>query len=185
MYLVYESALLLLFTLCIACKKATTIIEKSVFGTFLSLKQFCKNCKHKHIWQSQPHIGSIPAGNILMSAAVLYTGSLPAKALRIFKFLHCPTISTSTFFRHQSSILRPAINAVWLRHQDLLLRKLKENQVKLHVGGDGRADSPGHCAEFGTYSLIELNSNQIVDFQLVQVTDNCWAIIIIKDRKNI
>ena len=73
-------------------KKMTTIIDKSVSGSFLCITQFCNNCMHKRMWQSQPHIGNIPAGNILTSAAILYTGSLPAKALRIFTFLNCPTI---------------------------------------------------------------------------------------------
>ena len=71
-------------------------------------------------------IGNIPAGNILTSAAILYTGSLPAKALRIFTFLNCPTISTPTFFCHQSSYLQPAINVVWLRHQSMLPSKFKK-----------------------------------------------------------
>ena len=39
----------------------------------------------------------------------------------------------------------------------------------MQVGGDGRADSPGHSAKYGTYSLIELSCNNIVDFELVQV----------------
>ena len=36
------------------------------------------------------------------------------------------------------------------------------------LAGDGRADSPGHSAKYGSYTLIEL-SNKVVDFQLVQV----------------
>ncbi|XP_033962418.1 uncharacterized protein [Pseudochaenichthys georgianus] len=31
-----------------------------------------------------------------------------------------------------------------------------------------RADSPGHSAKFGSYTLMQLGSNTIVDFQLVQ-----------------
>ena len=142
-------------------QKMTTIIDNSVSGSFLCITQFCNTCMHKRMWQSQPHIGNIPAGNILTSAAILYTGSLPAKALRIFMFLNCPTISSSTFFRHQSSYLQPAINVVWLCHQSMLLSKFKESKVKLQVGGDS--------AKYGTYSLIQLSCNQIIDFQLVQV----------------
>ena len=40
-YLVYESVLLLLFTICMACKIMTTIIDKSVSGSFLCITQFC------------------------------------------------------------------------------------------------------------------------------------------------
>ena len=98
----------------------------------------------------------IPSGNILTSAAILYTGSLPSKALHIFQTLNCASISQSTFFRHQSCYLQPAISSVWIHHQQKLLSTFKENNVKLHVGGDDRADSPGHSAKYGTYSVLEL-----------------------------
>ncbi|XP_034082366.1 uncharacterized protein LOC117552821 [Gymnodraco acuticeps] len=38
----------------------------------------------------------------------------------------------------------------------------------LVLGGAGRADSPGHCAKFGTYTTMELESNVVLDLQLVQ-----------------
>ena len=45
----------------------------------------------------------------------------------------------------------------------------EDTKKKLVLGGDGRADSPGHIARYGTYSLLELLYNMITDFQLVQV----------------
>ena len=51
----------------------------------------------------------------------------------------------------------------------LLLNKLKEKQQGLVIGGDGRSDSPGHSAKYGSYSMLELNLNKIIDIQLVQV----------------
>ena len=50
-----------------------------------------------------------------------------------------------------------------------MIEELKTEKKKLMVGGDGRADSPGHSAKYGTYSLLELLCNKIVDFQLVRV----------------
>ncbi|KAJ4921379.1 hypothetical protein JOQ06_025962, partial [Pogonophryne albipinna] len=38
----------------------------------------------------------------------------------------------------------------------------------LVLGGDGRADSPGHCAKFGSYTMLELHANVVIDVQLVQ-----------------
>lgn len=32
-----------------------------------------------------------------------------------------------------------------------------------------RADSPGHCAKYGSYSMMDLEANRIIDIQLVQV----------------
>ena len=37
------------------------------------------------------------------------------------------------------------------------------------LGGDRRADSPGHSAKYGSYYVLELNHNIILDIQLVQV----------------
>ena len=37
------------------------------------------------------------------------------------------------------------------------------------VAGDGRADSPGHSAKYGCYTLVELTCNKVIDFKLVQV----------------
>jgi hypothetical protein len=35
--------------------------------------------------------------------------------------------------------------------------------------GDARCDSPGHCAKYSTYTMMEANRNKVVDFQVVQV----------------
>ena len=167
-YIVFESALLLLFSACIYCGKVTTKVKKFVNGSFLRVTQWCNRCKRKRVWESQPFIGDVPAGNLLTSAAILYAGALPAKALRVFSTLNCATISYSTFFRHQSTYLIPAVNRVYQCHQRALLNSLKDIGG-LVVAGDGRADSPGHSAKYGTYSVIELTINKVVDFQLVQV----------------
>jgi hypothetical protein len=61
----------------------------------------------------QPYIGRTPAGNIRLSAAILFVGALPAQALRMFGVLNCPTIGKKAFFRHQSHPLQPAIASIW------------------------------------------------------------------------
>jgi len=63
---------------------------------------------------SQVEVGKTPAGNILTSAAILYTGAQCAKALRLFSVLKCPTMTTSTFFRHQRNYLLPSIDLIYL-----------------------------------------------------------------------
>ena len=169
-YLVFESALLILFSTCFFCRSPFSTIEKWTLGSLLRIKQICSQCNGSFTWDSQPYIGKVPAGNVLISAAILYTGSLPAKALRMFKNLNCSTITRKTFFRHQKKYLQPTINTVWERHQRTLISELMEENKGLELGGDGRADSPGHSAKYGSYSIIELNKNKVVDLKLVQVT---------------
>lgn len=111
----------------------------------------------------------IPAGNLSISAAILYAGAMPTQAVRIFKFMNCHTISSMTFFRHQKQYLQPAICTTWKSEQLALLSSLKAEKKKLVLTGDGRADSPGHCAKFGSYSVIEMSCGKVIDYRLVQV----------------
>jgi len=115
-------------------------------------------------WDSQPVINDVPAGNILLSAAILFSGSLPSKTLQVLRIYGCASI------RHQSSFLQPAICNVWNEHQAGLFKQLRREKRPLIIGGDGRADSPGHSAKFGSYSLMELQKKVIIDIQLVQVS---------------
>ena len=71
LYIVFESDLLSLFFYCLFCGSSTKI-SKKVIGSFLKIIQMCHHCEKKHHWESQPHVGTIPAGNILMSSAILF-----------------------------------------------------------------------------------------------------------------
>ena len=39
----------------------------------------------------------------------------------------------------------------------------------LLLGGDGRSNSPGHSAKFGSYYWMDLEHNVVLDIELVQV----------------
>ena len=114
-------------------------------------------------------VGIIPKGNISLSAAILFAGALPTKALRIFNILNCCCISRGTFFRHQRQYFQPAISKVWKSEQLALLSSLRDQKKKLALSGDGRADSPGHSAKHGSYTVIEMSCNKVLDYKLVQV----------------
>ena len=51
----------------------------------------------------------------------------------------------------------------------LCLKKSKKQGEAIDLCGDGQSDSPGHNAKYGTYSLMDENSEKIVDFSLVHV----------------
>ena len=59
---------------------------------------------------------------------------------------------------------------VWKQSQEQLITSLKEKGIPLMLAGDGRSDSPGHSAKYGSYSILELTCNKIIDFKLVQVS---------------
>lgn len=58
---------------------------------------------------------------------------------------------------------------MWNQHQAELFRQLRKENRPLILGGDGRADSPGHSAKFGSYTVMELKKKVVIDVQLVQV----------------
>lgn len=169
-YLVFESALMQLFTKCTFCLSDEMFVKKKIVGSFISISQKCSQCDYERTWNSQPFISTHPAGNILSAAAILYSGAFPTKVLRLFQILKCAMISSSTFYRYQKLYLQPAVNNFWMKHQRMLFAKLKQEKKPLVLAGDGRADSPGHSAKYGTYTVIELGCNKVLDFKIVQVS---------------
>ncbi|ELU04929.1 hypothetical protein CAPTEDRAFT_219761 [Capitella teleta] len=95
-------------------------------------------------------------------------GSTPTKALHMLDILGVQSIGYSSFMEHQRNFLQPAVKEVWLAEQKAVLQVAKQAEGGAAVGGDSRCDSPGHCAKFGSYSLMELQSGKIIDVQLVQ-----------------
>ena len=79
---------------------------------------------------------------------------------------------------HQKKYLHSAVQRTYQQQQYTLLDNIKAEGRDLIIGGDGRCDSPGHSAKYGTYSLMDAEQNKILDSQLVQVgsgLDEKWA----------
>ena len=70
-------------------------------------------------------------------------------------------------FRHQKAFLQPPVSYIW--EKETLINQLTDKKEALILGGDGRADSPGHSAKYGSYSVIDLKQSKVVDIKLVQV----------------
>lgn len=73
---------------------------------------------------------------------------------------------------HEQCYLHPVVIEVWRDQQASYMQKAQNSGRHVHLGGDGRADTPGHCAKFGSYTLIDLEENMVVDLQLIQVKSN-------------
>ena len=98
-----------------------------------------------------------------------FPGCSTAKSLRMLKLMNVATISERTFYRHTSSYLNAVVIQQWKKHQQDLIGGFLEKNDGLILAGDGRCDSPGYSAKFGSFTLIEQRMNRVVDFQLVQV----------------
>ena len=131
---------------------------------------FCSSCQARSMRHSQPYCHYTPAGNILLSSAILFAGATAGKVLKVLEHMGVACISTRTFFCHQCHILIPAIQRIWEQQQQFSIAMLQSGQQQqdLVLDGDGRADSPGHSAKHGSYLTLELESNIVLDVQLVQ-----------------
>jgi solute carrier family 8 (sodium/calcium exchanger) len=157
--------LLSLFSLCPVCDQQADVKTHTV-GTLLCITQSCEDCEYYRSWKSQPIINNAPAGNLLLSAAILFTGAQPTKTLRVLDCLACASITRATFYNYQKWYLQPAIFNVWNQQQTNMIQVLQALGEPLSLGGDGRSDSPGHCAKYGSYSLMDLEHNVILDVEL-------------------
>jgi len=132
-YIVFESCLLLLFKTCPSCNKKVEPTIRTL-GTLLRVTQFCEECEYYRKWESQPFINNVPAGNLLLSASILFAGTQPTKILRVLQFLKCASIKPWTFYEHQKSFLHVAISNVWHRLQTQYLEVLRVFDEPLTIG---------------------------------------------------
>uniref|UniRef100_UPI0037E89549 uncharacterized protein n=1 Tax=Semicossyphus pulcher TaxID=241346 RepID=UPI0037E89549 len=170
-YIVFESCLRELFQTCPVCSQDCEVQQQRL-GTFISFSQFCPDCGYARKWQSQPIRDSTPVGNLQMSAAVYFTGGSFTQVKKVCKAMNLQMFPYETFKRHARMFLEPSIVHKWKKEQRELIQHLKQKS-KIAVGGDMKADSPGHSAKFGSYSLMHLEKKNIIDIQLVQSNEVC------------
>ena len=142
-------------------------------GTMVTVTQSCRKCSRKpFVWSSQPLVlGRYPAGNILLSFAILMAGASVSKVLLVLRHMGISIYSARTYFVHQSKFLFPAILTHWERYRTSLINELKKKQKAIWCG-DGRFDSMGHSAKYGAYTMFCCAVAKIVHFELVQVCFN-------------
>ncbi|XP_067269187.1 uncharacterized protein [Pseudorasbora parva] len=165
-YIVFESCLRELFVSCPVCK-TKCVVQSRRRGTFVAFTQLCEKCNYHRQWQSQPMLGSTPLGNLLLSAATYFTGGSFKQLEKIFKAMKLQIMQFVTFRIHARNFIEPTIIHKWNRDQLNLIRQLQQ-RGNIAVAGDMRADTPGHSAKFGSYTIMHMETNKILDLQLVQ-----------------
>ncbi|XP_077501401.1 uncharacterized protein LOC144112437 [Amblyomma americanum] len=166
-FLVQEKYLWKLFQLCTECL-APRAVRFECEGTLLKVYGECAS-GHLLYWCNQDIKKQQPMLNVQLCAAVLFSGSNPTATLRMLASIGVPVVSNRTFFTIQRSYLWPAIDRVWKEEQKSLLQELQGQQVNL--AGDGRSDSPGFSAKYGTYTLMDVERHKVLHFEVVQSND--------------
>lgn len=131
------------------------------------------DCEFLRTWVSQQTQNNWKKPlNIIIPSLIFAAGLSFIKIHRAFKKINLAWISESTYYKYVNSNCYPVIHDFWNSEQTNLLEQIAKGGKPIIVGGDMRADSPGHCAKYGTYSFLELNLNKIIAIQLVQVSRN-------------
>ena len=174
-FIVFESELVKLFGKCSICGSVVVSRKDWTTGSMVTFKMECIE-GHETTWRSQPMIHGLPIGNLLVGAAILFTGLTYARIAAFSAALNLVMFNKSTFYRTQRTKLFPVVQEAWQEQQDFVIADLQAHK-QLILAGDGRCDSPGHSAKYGTYTLMQADSSQqhssqkVVDFQLVQCTE--------------
>ncbi|XP_065303899.1 uncharacterized protein [Dermacentor albipictus] len=162
--LVEKRHLTALFLVCRTCLAPCTYSLRCE-GT---LTEVCVQCPlgHQLFWRNQDVVNQQPVLNLKLSAALLFSGNNPAATLRMLASIGVEVVTGRTFFNIQRIHLWPAVDKVWREQQKQLFENARGQEVEL--AGDGRADSPGFSAKFGTYSLMDVANNKVLHVELVQ-----------------
>ncbi|XP_015764208.1 PREDICTED: uncharacterized protein LOC107343156 [Acropora digitifera] len=154
---------------CFNCKEEGPVVSMKKNGTMVTVTQSCRKCSRKpFVWSSQPLVlGRYPAGNILLSFAILMAGASVSNVLLVLRHMGTSIYSARTYFVHQSKFLFPAILTHWEQYRTTLMNELKKKQKAIWCG-DGRFDSMGHSAKYGAYTMFCCAVAKIVHFELVQ-----------------
>ena len=169
--------MLSLFSQCCKCGLEVEL-KTSIRGTLLVVNGSCPHGHDVH-WQSQPTVRNMAAGNLLLPAAILFSGLTYTSFANMAGILNVPMISESYFYRIQKSYLYPVIHSAYLLQQQAVLVFLRDEG--LHLSGDGRCDSPGYSAKYCTYSIMDSVSDLILDYNLVQSTETGSSVAMEKE----
>ena len=109
---VFWTSLMSLFRFCFTCFQKTIITSVKTRGTLLTVTMTCPK-KHVHKWQSQSIINRIGAGNLLLSASILYSGNTFTRISEMLSSINVVAFSETLYYQIQKTFLYPTLNTVY------------------------------------------------------------------------
>ena len=156
-----------LFRHCPTCghiSKITRVVSK---GSMIKVEINCG--LHTTNWSSQKTKQKIAEGNLLLSAGILLAGLTFEPVKRLMSIVGIQFIGRSNFYKLQKRFLFPAINHVYTGQQKGILSSMQGKS--LDIIGDGRFDSPGNSAKFGTYTIMDSETDKVLSFFIAHVSN--------------
>ncbi|XP_019642687.1 PREDICTED: uncharacterized protein LOC109483971 [Branchiostoma belcheri] len=102
----------------------------------------------------------------MLASSILLSGNNYSKVNLMFKFMNMGCVGPTTFNSIQGQYCVPAIKQYWKDENARGLQELK-NKENVILLGDGRMDSPGHCAQYCTYTTMDHDTKGIVSVIVV------------------
>ncbi|XP_073669281.1 uncharacterized protein [Paramisgurnus dabryanus] len=142
-------------------------------GTAMIVEWGCPNGHCLWRWNSQPVMKfGMQAGDFLLSTNILLSGNNYAKVALLFKFMNMRMVNRSTHFTIQDTYCIDPIKEFWEEKRSEAISRLQGKEVVLL--GDGRNDSPGHSAQYCSYTTMELDSKEIVHVATIDKRQTNW-----------
>ncbi|XP_063051991.1 uncharacterized protein LOC134446516 [Engraulis encrasicolus] len=133
----------------------------------------CPNGHRVWRWTSQPVLKfGMQAGDFLLSTNILLSGSNYTKVALMFKFMNMGMVNPTTFFTIQDTYCVDTIKDVWEEKRSEAINRLQGKDIA--VCGDGRNDSPGHSAQYCSYTTMELDSKEVIYVATVDKRETLW-----------
>jgi hypothetical protein len=167
-FIAFESSILELCGLvcCSECRNPMMITNTSYVGSTLRLEFTCPN-SHEYVWRAQPMVNKMALGNLMLSAAIVFSGNTYSRFRQMADYVNLGFPNESTYRSVANKYVYPVVNEAWLAEKRVVVNSLQGRS--LAITGDGRCDSPGFSAKYGTYTVMEMNSRKIVEFVVVHV----------------
>ncbi|KAM8977596.1 LOW QUALITY PROTEIN: uncharacterized protein RCH25_047219 [Pelodytes ibericus] len=148
------------------CPSPVGEIKKNILGSLLSVSGKCVSGHSLVIWESQPIYEKIPVGNLILSSAILLSGSNFKKVAEMLTLCGIENISQTTYYRHLRRFLFPAIDLNWKAEENRLRLELRHKA--LCVAGDAQFHRPGHGEKYFTYAFMDVLTDKIIGFKILQ-----------------
>ena len=140
---------------CPECGSKAEVVTSTVIGYTTHISYRCFGpFKHSGNWKSSPTSGKLHHLKILVSTAASLCGIGSTSLTCLFKTLKMPTMSNSSFRDHETKWLFPTVYQMFINMRDRSVDSIRD-KVDLVLSGDGQFDSPGHCAKYCVYTLMD------------------------------
>ncbi|XP_067944808.1 uncharacterized protein [Watersipora subatra] len=137
-------------------------------GGWVEFKVTCASCHRSYTWETTARVNRAHVINPLLAAASLFPGGCLTQNLRFLSLLNIAIPSHSVCLYQQREYLHGCIAEQYTLHNEGLMAAI---DWELDLAGDGRCDSPGHCALYRAYTMMDQSCGLIVSSHLVKSTE--------------